>query len=80
MLCVTQSVLVKVNYLADFVVVAMSTFHNYAHADSKLPEYRGRVTDGMFYTELQLPFAPHFNTGNELYVLRATPRFKGEFC
>ncbi|KAH7706297.1 hypothetical protein AAVH_26475 [Aphelenchoides avenae] len=61
---------------ADFVVVAMSTFHNYAHADSKLPEYRGRVTDGMFYTELQLPFAPHFNTGNELYVLRATPRFK----
>lgn len=53
----------------------MSKFLNYARSDAKFPQYRGKITDGMFYAELELPFAPHFRTGNELFINRAIPRF-----
>lgn len=68
----------KIRYcLADFHLLIMAKFTNFASPQAKTANYRGWVTDGIFKTELELPFQPHFLPGQEIRIRKVTPHFIG---
>lgn len=66
--------------LADVNLLAMTKFTNFNHSASPTPLFRGWATDGVYRLELELPFVPPFQLGDEFKIVKAMPRVNGEIA